>query len=59
LAPYPSANYVGLTAQNVPSLQLGGNFALPREQEIGMFGLPGEPNFRNGSKSAIRRSPGK
>jgi hypothetical protein len=47
LAPYPSANYVGLTAQNVPSLQLGGNFALPQfEQGIGMFGQPGEPNLR-------------
>jgi choloylglycine hydrolase len=36
-------NYIGLTAQNVPSLQLGGNFTLPQfGQGTGMFGLPGD-----------------
>ena len=36
-------NYNGLTAQNTPSLQLGGNFALPQfGQGTGMFGLPGD-----------------
>ena len=36
-------NYIGLTAQNVPSIQLGGNFALPQfGQGTGLFGLPGD-----------------
>jgi len=36
-------NYIGLTAQNVSSIQLGGNFTLPQfGQGNGMFGLPGD-----------------
>jgi choloylglycine hydrolase len=36
-------NYIGLTAQNVNSIQLGGNFNLPQfGQGNGMFGLPGD-----------------
>jgi choloylglycine hydrolase len=35
-------NYIGLTAQNLPALQLGGNFTLQQfGQGSGMFGLPG------------------
>jgi choloylglycine hydrolase len=36
-------NYIGLTAQNRGSIQLGGNFMLPQfGQGTGMFGLPGD-----------------
>jgi choloylglycine hydrolase len=36
-------NYIGLTARNVSSIQLGGNFSLPQfGQGNGMFGLPGD-----------------
>src|SRR5579885_1242450 len=36
-------NYIGLTARNVPALELGGNLSLPQfGQGSGMIGLPGD-----------------